>query len=102
MLAGVIQIDDLDRAGEVAVGEIPNSEGAISDHDLQIDVFPSSTQGFSIKAESKLLGGFNACSVGGGVRVANRPALVIRRGLCKHAAQFAFARVRILAFPLSG
>jgi hypothetical protein len=41
VLTSVIQIDDLNRAGEVQIGEVPDPFGAVADDDFLFRTVPS-------------------------------------------------------------
>jgi len=49
MLAGVEEIDDLDRAWKVLIGEIPDPNGTISDHDFLLRAAPTTPPGFVVE-----------------------------------------------------
>src|SRR6516225_12092570 len=93
MLAGVVEIDDLHRAGEVFVGEIPDPLRSVADDDLLFSAAPASLPGFHIKPFAKLLGGLDGTDVSRGVRIANGEAFLVPSSLGEHATQFGFARV---------
>ena len=96
----MIEIDDLDGSGKVGVGEVPDPDSAVADHNPQTGPLPTSAPGFGIDVQSKLLGGFDGPSVGGGVRITNGSALV-DRGLCEHTTEFAFSRTGALALDFA-
>jgi hypothetical protein len=48
VLAGVIQIDDLNRAREVLIGNIPDPFCSIADDDLPFGAVPTALAGFQI------------------------------------------------------
>src|SRR5258706_515158 len=56
MLAGVEQIDDLNGAGKVFLGEVPDPFRAIADHYLLCGAAPAALPSFDIKPLAKLLG----------------------------------------------
>src|ERR1019366_3800537 len=56
VLAGVIQIDDLDRARKMLVGEIPDPFGAVANDNLLFRTAPAPVPGFQINAFAKLFG----------------------------------------------
>src|SRR6266852_8338498 len=91
MLPGMIEIDDLNGAGEVLVGQIPDPNGPICNYDFDSGPLPSSAPGLGIDAEAELFGGFDGSYVGGGVRVADGPAFRVHCGLYEHATQLALA-----------
>src|SRR5258708_11304757 len=91
MLPGMIEIDDLNGAGEVLVGQIPDPNGPICNDDLDSGPLPTSAPGLGIDAEAELFGGFDGSYVGGGVRVADGPAVLIHSRLSEHASELALA-----------
>src|SRR5450756_2260316 len=91
MLPGMIQIHDLNGAGEVLVGQIPDPGGPISKDHFGRGPLPASAPSLRIDAEAKLFGSFDGCYVGGGVRVADGPAFLVHSGLREHRAEFALA-----------
>src|ERR1022692_4941219 len=98
MLSGMIQIHDLKGAGKVGVGQIPDPDGPVSEDDSDGGPLPTSAPSLCIDAEAKLFGGFDGSNVGGGVRGAYGPALLVHAGLGEDAAQFALAGACALAF----
>jgi len=50
VLAGVIKIDDLNRAGEVLIGNIPDPLRSIADDDLLFGAAPTALADFQIEA----------------------------------------------------
>src|ERR1700730_748929 len=91
MLPGMIQIHDLNGAGEVLVGQIPDPDRPISKDHFDRGPLPTSAPSLRIDAEAELFGGFDSSYVGGGVRVSDGPAFLVHRGLREHAAEFALA-----------
>src|SRR5450759_3632657 len=91
MLPGMIQIHDLNGAGEVLVGQIPDPDGPISQDHFDRGPLPASAPSLRIDAEAELFGGFDGSYVAGGVRVADRPAFLVHGGLREHAAELALA-----------
>ncbi len=60
MLAGVIEIDDLQGAGKVLIGQVPDPFGAVADDDLLLPRGSSrGFPGFQIDAFAKVFGGLN-------------------------------------------
>ena len=76
MLPGMIQIHDLNGAGKVLVGQIPDPDGSVSKDHFDRGPLPASAPGLGIDAEAELFGGFDGSYIGGGVRVADGPALL--------------------------
>src|ERR1035438_10315893 len=87
VLSGVIKIDDLNRAGEVLLGNIPDPFRSIADDDLLFGAVPTALAGFQIEAQPKLLRRFNRANVGSRAGVAEGKAFLIPSGLRKHASQ---------------
>src|ERR1700730_17585713 len=98
MLPGMIQIHDLNGAGKVLVGQIPDPDGPVSKDHFDCGPFPTSTPSLRIEAEAELFGGFNGSYVGGGVRFADGPASLVHGGLREHAAELALTCA--VALPL--
>src|ERR1700686_1640180 len=102
MLPGMIKIDDLNGAGKVLGGQIPDPHGSVADDHFELGPLPSPAPGFAIDAEAELLGSFNGAHIGSGVGVANGPSFVVHGSLREHATEFTFARTGALAFRPSG
>src|SRR6266853_199828 len=102
MLPGMIKIDDLNGAGEVLVGQIPDPDGSVADDDFELGPLPSSAPSFAIDAEAELLGGFDGAHISSGLGVADRPSFVVNGGLREHATEFTLARTGRLAIRSSG
>src|ERR1700675_4761310 len=98
----MIQIDDLNGAGKVLVGQIPDPDGSVSEDHFELGPFPSSTPGFGINAEAELFGGFNGAHIGGGIVVADGPSFVVHGALREHATEFTLARTGALTIRPSG
>ena len=60
----MIMIDDLNRAREVLIGNIPDPFRSIAYGDLLFGVVPTALASFQIEAQTKLLGRFNRSNVG--------------------------------------
>ena len=71
VLARVIQIDDLHRAGKMLLGQIPDPFGPIAHDDLLFRAAPAALPGFHVDALAKLFGGLDGAGVGGGIRIAD-------------------------------
>ena len=91
MLPGMIKIDDLDRAGKVLLGQIPDPDGPVSDDDFGGGPLPTPAPSLGIDAEAELFGGFDGSHIGSGLQVADGPAFLIHGGLREHAAELALA-----------
>jgi hypothetical protein len=55
MLAGMVEIDDLDGAREVLVGQIPDPNGAVGNDCFLVGPAPAAPPGFGVEPEAKLL-----------------------------------------------
>src|SRR5579862_934583 len=94
----MVQINDLDRAGEVGFGKIPDPFGSIADDDLLFSAAPAPVTSFQVDALAKFFGGLDSARVGGGIRIADRIAFFVPAILGKYTSQFDFARVGRLTF----
>ncbi len=65
MLAGVIESDDLNSAGKMQIGLIPDPLGPIRYDDFLFRTTPASGPGFPIDALSKLFSSLDSACVGG-------------------------------------
>jgi len=88
MLAGVIEIDDLNRAGEVDIGQIPNPFGSVADDNLLLRAAPSAVPGFPTEASAELFGDLDGSGIGGRIGIANRETFFVMRRLSEYASQF--------------
>jgi hypothetical protein len=93
MLASVEEVDNLDCAGKMLIGEIPDPDRAIGDDHFLFRPAPATPPSFGIDAQTKLFGGFDRGDVGCRAIIADRPALFIGSGLSENAAEFHFSRV---------
>jgi hypothetical protein len=93
MLTRVVKIDNVNRARKVQGGQIPNPFRPVAHHHPDERVAPTPFPGFLVKASAELLGGFDAAGVGGGIRSADRVALLIPRRLGEYAPQLDFPRM---------
>jgi len=64
VLPGMKQIDDLNSAGEVLIGIVPDPLGPISDHDLLLGAIPTAIPGFQINSTAKPAGAFDSAGIG--------------------------------------
>jgi hypothetical protein len=86
MLAGVVEIDDVNGAWKVQFSNIPDPLGAVADDHLQQRAAPPASGSFGIDSPAKFFCCFDRSRVGGGIRVADGIALLIPRGLGEYAA----------------
>src|SRR3974377_1304876 len=101
VLASVVEIHDLGGVQEVFRNQIPDPLRTIADHDLLSGATPATLPSFPIDPFAELHGGFDGPSVRGRVRVADRIALLVPGGLCKHTSQLDLPRMRGLPFDLA-
>jgi hypothetical protein len=91
MLPGMIQVYDLNGAGKMLVGQIPDPDSPVSNYHLDCGPLPTSAPSLRIDAEAELLGGFDGSHVGGGVRIADGPAFLVHGGLREYAPNLTLA-----------
>src|SRR3984957_3668383 len=87
------KIDDLNGAGEMFVGDVPDPLGAVADHDFFLRAVPAMIPGVQVHASAEFSGGFNGSGVGGRIRIAKRIALWVPRRLRETASQLDLARL---------
>src|SRR2546423_12298043 len=101
MLAGMEEINDLDGAGKMQIGEVPNPLRPIA-HDYFLDgPVPAAILGFGIEPLAELLCGLDGSGVGSGVRVTNGEALLVIGSLGEDASQFHFSGTSGHTFDLT-
>jgi hypothetical protein len=81
VLAGVKQIDDLNGAGKVLAGQVPDPFRAIAQNDLLGGAAPAAFPSLDIKPPTERLGTFDGADVGGRSGVADRIAFRVALGL---------------------
>src|SRR5260370_22324721 len=101
MLAGVVEIDNLNRARKVQVDKIPNPFGAVAHHDLLECAAPATSPSFRINSPAKLFRTLDGSRIRGGIGIADWIALPIPLRLGEHASQFDFPSMGRLARPLA-
>jgi len=77
VLARVIEIDDLDRAGKRLFGQIPDPLGAIAHDDPVCRAAPVALPGLHVWSFAELLGGFNGAGVSSGFCIADGVTLLV-------------------------
>src|ERR1035438_2623843 len=75
MLASMIEVDDLNGAWKVLIGEIPDPDRAVADHHLLLGPAPATPPGFGIESETEGFGGLDGGNVGCGALIAHGPSL---------------------------
>src|SRR5665213_2246209 len=98
----MIEIDDLHGSRKMLIGEIPDPDSAVADDDFGRAPFPASAPGFGIDAVTELVGSFDSAHIGGGIRVADGPAIFVHGGLREHGTDLALAGAGSLAFDSAG
>src|SRR2546429_4269458 len=101
MLAGVVEIDNLNGVGKMQGYKIPNPFGAVTDHDLLECAAPAASPSFRIDSTTKLFRTLDGSGVGGGIGITNRIALLVPLRLGEDASQFDFPSMGRLAFRLA-
>ena len=101
VLAGVIQIDDLNRAGKMLLGQIPDPLGTVAEDDFLLGAAPAAIPGFQVQALGKRLGSLNGAGLGGGIGSANRIAFLVSHCLREHASELDLTRAGRLPFGLA-
>jgi hypothetical protein len=96
MLTRVIEIDDLNRAGKMLVGEIPDPFGAVAD-DYLCRTAPAAVPGFQIDSFAKLPGCFYSAGVGGRVGIADGTTFGVPLRLRENASWLDLPRMGGLA-----
>ncbi len=102
MLAGVVEVDDLQGTGKMFVSQIPDPRSAVADHDSSTGAVPAPLTGFGEDAAAKLLSGLDGSGVSRGRLVAEWSTLPIELGLGEHATEFGFAGMGGFARLLAG
>src|SRR5260370_35022254 len=102
MLTCMIEIDDVSRAREVLIGDIPDPLGSVTDHHLLIRPAPAAFPGFGVDAGAARLAGFDCADISRGGLVPDRPPLLIGPGLREDASQFGLPGARRLSRQPSG
>src|SRR5256885_9921625 len=97
----MVQIDDLDGAGEVGLGKIPDPFRPIAHYDLFCSATPSAIPGLQVDAFAELFGGLDGAGIGGGVGIPDRVAFFVPTSLREYASQLDFPGVGWLTFRLA-
>ena len=90
MLAGVVEIDNLNGARKVQGNQIPNPFGAVTDHYLLEGAAPATSIGLRVESPAKLFRTLDGSAIGGGIGIADGKAFLIPPRLGEDASQFDF------------
>jgi len=103
VLAGVVEIDDVDSTGEVGLDDVPDPFAAIGDDDDTPGVEQSAPDRLGVDASLKLFGRLDGADEAGGGRIANGPAFFGKAGLGEGPAELGLARFgrTVLLFALT-
>src|SRR5580658_5354623 len=91
MLAGMPDIDDLDRTRKMLIGDIPDPLGAVAQHHFLFSPIPTSFEGFGVDPTAEQFGSFDRSGIGGRSGISNRATLRVGRSLGEDTTQFDFA-----------
>ncbi|HUI82408.1 MAG TPA: hypothetical protein VLY24_31005 [Bryobacteraceae bacterium] len=97
----MIEIDNLQGAGKMLPGKVPDPLRPVSHDDFLFRAAPAPLPGFHIELFAKLLGGFDGADVRCGIRVSDGETLLVPSGLSEHASQLGFTRMRWLSVNLA-
>jgi hypothetical protein len=81
VLAGVVEIDDLNGAGKVVIGEIPDPDRAVGKRHFPFRPAPTAAPSFGVDAETEVLSRLDCPGIRGGALIAHRTACVVGGGL---------------------
>jgi hypothetical protein len=101
VLAGVTQIDDLNRAREVLVCDVPDPLGPVADDHFLLGAAPASIPCLQEHTSAELGGCFNGSGVSSRIGIANSVAFLVPCSLGESASQFDFACLSGLALHLA-
>src|SRR6266480_523594 len=101
MLAGVVEIDNLNGVGKMQGHKIPNPFGAVTDDDLLECATPAASAGFRIDSPAKLFRTLDGTGIRGGIGIADGIAFLIPRRLGEDASKFDSPGMGRLAFRLA-
>jgi hypothetical protein len=93
VLASVIEIYNLDGAGELLLADVPDPIGTVAHDHLDLRPIPAALMRFGVDPAGELGGRFDGPSIGSGPVIAYGPPLVIGSGLREDAAEFSLAGV---------
>ena len=93
VLAGVIEIDDLHRAREVLVGQIPYPFGSVAYNNFLFRAAPTPVPCLQVDSPAERFGCLDGSGVGGRIGISNRVALRVPRILGEYASELDFTRM---------
>jgi hypothetical protein len=94
VLAGMIQVDHLNRAGEMLFGDVPDPFGAIADNNFLFGAAPAAFSCLEVESFAELLRILDSAGVGCGIGIANGKAFLIPGSLREHTAELGFSGMR--------
>jgi hypothetical protein len=94
----MIEIDDLQRARKVPIGQIPDPDSSVSNRDFGGGPLPASAPGFGVDAVFEIAGCFDRAQIGAGILVAHWPGVLVHRRQEKRSTKLALARAGSLSF----
>src|SRR5215469_15273580 len=98
----MIKIHNLNRAGKLAVSDVPDPDRTVGNDDLFFGLGPASPPSFGVDAAAEFFGRRIYAGIGSGTFIAHPPARCIGTGLGKHATELHFSRMcRFAVFALS-
>src|SRR5260370_6200836 len=102
MLAGMIEIDDLDRLWKMQIRLVPDPLGAVAQYYFFLRSRPTPLPGFGIQSAAEFLTAFNCSYIASRTFVPYGVAFFIHCSLGEYAAQLGLACVRRLAILFAG
>ena len=97
----MIQVDDLNRTGEMFFGDVPDPFRTIADDNFLLCAAPTALPGFDIKSLAELLRTFDGSGVGCRIEIANRKAFFVPASLREHTAELGLPGMRGQAIALA-
>ena len=102
VLAGVVEVDDLGGGGEQLLGEVPDPDRPVAEHDELADVLGAAAAGLGVHQQAEPGGGVEGGQVGGRAGVADRVAVVIGAGLGEQAGELDLAGMGLAVLAFAG
>src|ERR1700683_4553449 len=101
VLSRVKQINDLNGAWKVFIGDIPDPFGTVAYNHFLCGKTPPAIPGFSVEPFAEIAGDLDGAGISSRIRVADRETFLIPSCLGEDASQFDFPGVSWLAFHLA-